>query len=139
MALSVLVGSQGTAFEILQRYSRRGHYDPWMESRRSGGNVSGGAAQADWRKANGYPLQDIRDYRNKLLHGRMPPAIAHSSEYWLPSLPKVDTYCDWRTVTSPGRAVALPAGDFVDCSTILLDSWTETLTYMEAEWNACLL
>ncbi len=139
IALSELVGAQDTAFEVLQRYGRRGRYDPWTEKRLRGGPQGGQDAQASWKRANGYPLQGIRDYRNKLLHGRTPPGIIDKMGLKLPSIAKVDVYCDWRKVTLPGNAAKIPAGDFEYCSQILAAAWRDTLNYFEQQWNANLL
>jgi hypothetical protein len=115
VGLSALTGAQDVAFELLQRYTHRGQYDPWIEARPRGkkaGVKSGQEAQEDWKKANAYPLQHIRDYRNKLLHGRTPPAILTGGVISLPAIGAVDKYCDWRTVTDPEAVARIPRGDF---------------------------
>lgn len=138
VGLSALTGGQDVAFELLQRYSHRGQYDPWVEARPRGkkiGSKSGQDAQEDWKKANSFPLQHIRDYRNKLLHGRTPPAILSSGVISLPAIGAVDKYCDWRTVTGPGAASRIPIGDFESASAILGRAWQETLQYLENMWR----
>ena len=141
--LSSLVGAHDVAFELLQRFTQSGRYHPWMESRprgRRGGMKSGQDAQSDWKAANGYPLQRIRDYRNKLVHGRTPPAIGDSTgKRLLPAMGVVEKYCDWRTVTAPGAASRIPPGDFETPSSLLDQAWRETLQYVEENWRRYLL
>ncbi|MBI4715686.1 MAG: hypothetical protein HY760_07110, partial [Nitrospirae bacterium] len=112
VGLSSLCGAQDVAFEVLERYTERGIYDPWLEKRRKKGPKSGQDAQANWRSNNNYPLQDIRDYRNKLLHGRTPPVIIDQNGMRLPGVAKVDQYSDWRHVTDPAKAASLRPNDF---------------------------
>jgi hypothetical protein len=137
VGLSALTGAQDVAFELLQRYTHRGDYDPWIEARPRGkksDTKSGQDAQDDWKKANNYPLQDVRDYRNKLLHGRTPPAIIRSGVISLPSIGVVDRYCDWRTVTNPGAVSRVPEGDFQPTSMLLNCAWQHTVDYLERMW-----
>jgi hypothetical protein len=87
IGLSSLCGAQDVAFELLQRYTNRGKYAPWAESRRkSRPSLSGQDAREGWQKANGHPLQDIREYRNKLIHGRTPPALVDAGGIRLPAI-----------------------------------------------------
>lgn len=142
VGLSALTGAQDVAFELLQRYTHRGVYDPWMEARphgKKGGTKSGQDAQEDWKKASNYPLQDVRDYRNKLLHGRTPPAIIRSGVITLPSLGVVDRYCDWRTVTNPDAISRVPAEHFQPTSMLLNDAWQQTVSYLESMWRQHLM
>jgi hypothetical protein len=139
VGLSALVGAHDVAFELLQRYTHRGQYDPWIESRPRGKQARttkcGQDAQGDWKKSNGYPLQQIRDYRNKLVHGRTPPGIRNSSGMMLPAMGAVDSYCDWRTVTAPGAAARIPAGDFEPPAVLLGRAWHDTVCYLEQTWH----
>jgi len=143
VALSSLTGAQDVAFELLQRCTSRGKYDPWMESRPKGKKrprvKSGQDAQEDWKKANQYPLQHIRDYRNKLIHGRTPPAFVGPTGLSLPAMGAVDKYCDWRKVTDPVAARKIPTGDFESASMILDQAWRETLRYLEETWRQHLI
>jgi hypothetical protein len=139
IGLSCLTGAQDVAFELLQRYTNRGKYDPWTESRAATGPLSGQKAQDDWKKKNSYPLQDIRDYRNKLIHSRTPPAIVDPAGVRLPAIHAVDKYCDWRLVTDPARGTLVPPGDFEYSSRILATAWDQTIKYLEAMWQQYLL
>jgi len=139
IGLSCLTGAQDVAFELLQRYTNRGKYDPWTESRAPKGRLSGHDAQDNWKKTNNYPLQDVRDYRNKLIHGRTPPAIVDPAGVRLPAIHAVDKYCDWRLVTDPAKATSVPPGDFEYASLILATAWDQTIQYLEAAWQKHLL
>jgi hypothetical protein len=142
VGLSALVGAHDVAFEVLQRHTHRGQYDPWLESRLKGRKTprnSGQDAQSDWKSANRYPLQQIRDYRNKLVHGRTPPATGTVGKMLLPALGMVDKYCDWRSVTAPGAMTRIPAGDFEPISVILETAWRETVDYLEHSWRQTLV
>lgn len=136
VGLSSLYGAQDVAFELLQRYTNPGKYAPWAESRRkSRPSLSGQDAREHWQKANGYPLQDIREYRNKLIHGRTPPALFDAGGIRLPAIVAVDKYCDWRTVTDPSKVSAIPASDFEYAQVILQRAWSATVQYLEAMWQ----
>jgi hypothetical protein len=137
VGLSRLCGAQDVAFELLQRHTNRGRYGPWLEARQKGGLPSGQDAQSDWKRSNSYPLQDIRDYRNKLMHGRTPPALVDPRGLKLPAMRKVDQYCDWRLITGPGSASNL--SDFDLASSLLDSSWRSTIGYLEASWRQHLL
>jgi len=139
MGLSALYAAQDVAFELLQRYTNPGKYDPWLEKRTKNGPLSGQEAQSDWKKANGYPLQDVRDYRNKLMHGRTPPAIMDASGLKLPAITTVDKYGDWRLVTDPANASKIPMADFEYVASILWYAWWQTLDYFENNWRKYLL
>lgn len=142
IGLSALVGAQDVAFEVLQRHTNRGRYDPWLERRpkgAGGGRKAGQDAQTDWKRANGHPLQQIRDYRNKLIHGRTPPALRQpSGPMLLPAMGVVDKYCDWRTVTAPGAPDRIPAGDLESVPVILDKAWRDTVRYLEQAWRQTL-
>jgi hypothetical protein len=137
VGLSSLCGGQDVAFELLQRYTNRGKYAPWAESSRKcpPGLSSGQAARRDWQEANRYPLQDIREYRNMLIHGRARPWLVDAGGMRLPAIVAVDKYCDWRTVTDPSKATAIPPSDFQYAHIILQQAWSDTVKYLEAMWQ----
>jgi len=96
-AMSSLVGAQDVAFELLERFETRGSgtYDPWLDKRPhgAGANIKGGKeAQDEWKRKEKYPLQDIRDYRNQLVHGRNAPAIFDGRNVAIPKLGKQKQY-----------------------------------------------
>jgi len=73
-SISAIVGAQDVAFALLERFRNPTAYHPWF-GRRSGGIDGGREAQNAWKNHDGFPLQDVRDYRNHLVHGRTPPGI----------------------------------------------------------------
>ena len=130
-SLSSIVGAQDVAFELLQRFKNPGAYGAWL-GRRTGGVDGGREAQRHWKQADGYPLQDIRDYRNHLVHGRTPPGFG--KQY--PKIGLEGSYFDWRKVTA---AAALPVVDFESATDIHDAAFTQTITYFENKWAAELL
>jgi hypothetical protein len=68
-----LSSATDVADEILERLAQPGTYDPWSEA-------DGGRARRTWRGTH-QQLQDIRDYRNRLVHDpespRKPGALNH--------------------------------------------------------------
>jgi hypothetical protein len=137
--MSAIIGGQDIAFELLQRFKNPTTYDPWLDKRR-GGKPGGREAQADWKAANNYPLQHLRDYRNNLVHGRMTPSIINGmgGEFYFPQIGKELSYFDWRKVTSPPKGI-LPIADFATARDILNSAWKETLIYFETNWKSELL
>ena len=100
-----LTGAQDVAFEMLERYINRGSYDPWLSIRQDG--IAGSReARQNWQRNNNHPLQDIRNYRNHLVHGRMMPSV-RADTFYLPSIGQEQQYFDWRTITSSNPTFAL--------------------------------
>jgi hypothetical protein len=74
-----------------------------------------------------------------MMHGRTPPAIVNAGGMRLPAISVVNKYCDWRNVTDPAKAGAIPPGDFQYAPTILATAWDETVRYLEVRWQRHLL
>jgi hypothetical protein len=137
--ISALVGAQDTAFELLERFRHPGKYDPWVDRNRvKGGPMGGQEAQKAWKKHDKYPLQDIRDYRNNLMHGRTMPGIFVNGSPRVPAIGHELQYLDWRQITALAPNV-LPLHDFAEPSDILNDAWNRTIAYIQAKWTAELL
>jgi hypothetical protein len=141
LAMSCLVGAQDVAFELLERFVTRGSgtYDPWLDKRprRAAANIRGGKeAQEEWKRKQNYPLQDIRDYRNNLVHGRTPPGIVVGGVVTVPKLGKQHQYFDWRLVTA---TAAPPVADFDSPANLFSAFFTMTVNYIENSWQAHLL
>jgi hypothetical protein len=139
--MSALVGAQDTAFEVLERFRHLGRYDPWLAKRDKqvkGGPKGGQEAQNAWKKRNNYPLQDIRDYRNNLMHGRTMPGISINGSPRFPLIGQEQQYLDWRRLT--GLPInALPLHDLAEPSDILNGAWNCTVAYIQAQWTTELL
>lgn len=128
--LARLTGAQDVAFELLERKRTPSLYDAWLET----GARSGKAARSAWQSANSYPLQDTRDYRNRLLHGRMTPTVL-ANDWWVPRIGREMAYVDWRLVTT-GTAWQSQLGiDLVPCRVVLDEVWSKTIAYLEASWQ----
>jgi hypothetical protein len=139
IGLMSLCGAQDVAFELLERSNNRGYYHPWLEESIKGDPPSGQDAQREWKKANQYPLQDIRNYRNKLIHGRILPTIKDYNNTYLPAPHVVDKYCDWRNVTNPTKVLLIPKGDFLTAKSIIDVAWKQTINYLDTMWKIHLL
>ena len=137
--MSALVGAQDTAFDLLERFRHRAQYDPWLDKRRvAGGPIGSREAQKAWKQYDNYPLQDIRDYRNNLVHGRTMPGIGIGGVICVPVIGRELLYLDWRHVTGVAPA-ALPVHDFAEPATILTDAWNRTVAYIQSKWTTELL
>lgn len=133
-----IAAAQDVAFEFLQRVTEPNTFDPWApkKSASSTNSPASKEAQDKWKKNNGYPLQDIRDYRNHLTHGRMSPSIQTHSKALLPKIGLENDYLDWRLVTDWNSSKATSAqADFDTLDSILTDAWKRTIQYFETEWN----
>jgi hypothetical protein len=139
LGLSALCGAQDVAFELLERFRNPALYEPWADKRR-GNLLSGREAQRAWKKADNYPLQNIRDYRNNLIHARMPPGIQKEGIIYLPKIGKEIKYFDWRNVTNLNlRNQLLLINDFSKPADILWTAWQDTVQYLESRWQLHLL
>ncbi len=128
-----LCGCLDVAFEFLERFKNPTKYDPWLV-KKNGTNLGSEDARRSWQKLNNYPLQELRDYRNHLVHGRLTPSI----DGLLPRPGKEKAYLDWRKVTDPEQLQVLKIKDFTSPQQILIDSWNQVLAYLEGNWNKIL-
>jgi hypothetical protein len=134
-----LSGASDVGDEILARRAEPGVYDAWTETR-------GRDARNAWRKSNPDPLRPVRDYRNRLVHGRVvfelyvnahDPQGRHLGHLLLyPRLEKVDSYLDWRAALT---ASAAPSDDFAEAALIVVDAWERVVAHVEQAWQTHLL
>jgi hypothetical protein len=134
-----LSGASDVSDELLARRATPGEYDAWDE--RQGRN-----ARNEWRRVNPDPLQPVRSYRNRLVHGRVVPTIevkAHDAQdrhvgdmLFYPLLEKVDDYLDWRVAfdVAENDKPTLFA-DFNEMALIALDAWERVVGHVEDAWQ----
>lgn len=133
-----LCGALDVTFEVLERFNNPSKYDPWLEKKDKNGNNGGKEAREAWQKANSYPLQKLRNYRNHLIHGRMLPGVV-GNVYFLPKIETENKYFDWRKITDPSNNPGLDQNDLIPIGDILLFAWTETIKYLDDQWKTVLL
>jgi len=114
--------------ECLERLTHPTTYDPWSED-------EGVKARRAWRK-NHPDLDDIHNYRNRLLHGRLPMSVVDSGTgaHWFPKLGRAIDL-DWREITEhfdPARV----REDFDTANNVLADAWSKVVIYVESNWQA---
>ncbi|MBI5037637.1 MAG: hypothetical protein HZC01_02960 [Candidatus Kerfeldbacteria bacterium] len=135
-AFARFVGAIDCADELLERFIDPTKYPPWTET-------EGLRARTKWRKNHGDPLKTIRNYRNKLLHGRVPPTIIISGSYDRMRFPKVgkqNQYIDWRIVTSGSiGSNGTIRKDFDSPNNIIDQTWLLILKYLRKNWSCHLL
>jgi hypothetical protein len=135
-----LSGVSDLADELLARRASPGMYGAWNE--RDGGN-----ARREWRRqAASDPLRPVRDYRNRLVHGRIVPETFVAARHpdgrdmgvllFYPTLDTVDRYLDWRVAF---EASASRSPDFDEAALIARDAWDLTVDYVEHAWVTHLL
>lgn len=127
-----LVGAQDNAFELLERFSNPKEYRPFEE----GAGEKARRKKYD-KKSKGYPLQQIRDYRNSLVHGRLLPGIMDGNRLCLPKIGKENLYLDWRIVTDFSNISKREKAkkNFFSVLNILTSAWRETIEYLENNWK----
>jgi hypothetical protein len=135
-----LTGANDVADELLQRRSSPGVYEAWSE--RAGEN-----ARRAWRQTSGDPLKDIRDYRNRLVHGRMVPELRVTitggnqppeTILTFPRIEKANAHLDWRRALDPATQRA-SLKDFGDARAIVDSAWRRVVDYAESAWKTYLL
>lgn len=147
-AMVRLAAATDVADELFERVTKPACYEPWKESR---------APRDAWRKANGYPLREVREYRNRLLHGRLLPFVQTTivgslpGEIFVPGrvrntiqFPKIGreaNYVDWRWLLTGDDRIAGEAldADFDLAATVVDDAWNRLLGYLEREWERTLV
>jgi hypothetical protein len=132
-----LVGAQDVSFELLARYVNPNTYDPWLSRGRRG--VQGSLdARRSWQERENFPLQEIRNYRNHLVHGRIMPSLV-GEDCYVPRIGEEENYFDWRLVTDNINVSQLIGGDFITSNDVLENAWELTMNYIETNWNNHLL
>jgi hypothetical protein len=131
-----LCSAQDVAFEFLQRNKTPNVYDPWAPNKKNShaGIYGSKKARDKWQTDNRKPLQDIRNYRNHLTHGRLLPVVLEPGKVKAPQISKENNYLDWRTITD-GYSLSTPMTDFDTLEKIMKEAWDKTIAYLEAEWK----
>lgn len=131
-----IVAAQDVAFEFLQRLKKPGFYDPWAAKKKESTNKTEASMEARnaWKKENHEPLNDIRQYRNHLTHGRIIPKMIQNSKIYMPRIGYESKYIDWRASNNHGADFS----DFEAINVILNIAWEKTISYFENEWNLIL-
>ena len=95
-----IVAAQDVAFEFLQRLKKPGFYDPWAAKKKESLNNREASfdARKTWINENQKPLDDIRQYRNHLTHGRIAPKMIHNSKIYMPKIGSEFKFLDWRNL-----------------------------------------
>jgi hypothetical protein len=128
-----LCGAQDVAFDLLERCTNPNDYGAWVNSSR---NIPKGSREShsNWQRDNEYPLQEIRNYRNILIHGRLLPSVTGVNIY-LPDIGKESLYFDWRRIINNPDIQALVTQDFKTTNQILEYCWVQTMQYFEEQWQ----
>ncbi len=119
------------AHEFLGRLTNPGVYDPWSED-------AGAHARRVWRRQHP-ELDDIHNYRNRLLHGRMPMGVivqGYPGDRWLPMVGHAIDL-DWREITEhldPQRF----SHEFDRTQNIAAVAWRKVIEYLENSWRSVL-
>lgn len=133
-----ITGAQDVAFELLERYTSPRAYHTWVD-KATGKQKGSREARNAWQTREKNPLQEIRDYRNHLVHGRVSPAIVVGGVLHIPAISQERKYYDWRKVTAQRITPSVVASDFSTPKAILDDAWHQTIQYFEQSWRKHLL
>jgi hypothetical protein len=121
-------------FELLERFLNLSVYDPWSAT----GERSSQSARRAWQRKEDHPLQDTRNYRNNLVHGRVISSII-DKDYYVPQIGFENKYFDWRLVTDNLLVRELIGTDFITSNELLEVAWNQTIGYIEKNWKKHLL
>jgi len=130
-----LVGALDNGDEILARLKW-----PTMWTKKSTDEVRVDAdkARKKWRDDMGDPLQKIRYYRNRIVHGS-PLSVIYMEDsnksICLPEIGKESLYMDFRLVTNHTSQFDQYKEDFFPVLRILEGMWEETIKYLEDSWS----
>lgn len=135
-----LSGVSDLADELLARIASPGKYAAWNE-------LDGRNARSAWRKkATSDPLRPVRDYRNRLVHGRVVPELYVPAVHpdgrdlglllFYPRLSAVDRYLDWRVAFA---AAVSPSPDVDEAALIVRDAWELVVAHVDESWRTHLL
>ena len=129
-AMVRLSAAGDVAHEFLERLANPDAYGAWSEK-------DGDQARRVWRKDHP-DLDDVHNYRNRLLHGRLPMTLFDptSGVRWFPRLGEAIDL-DWREVTETFD-LQRAAEKFETANHVLDEAWQRVLVYLEANWKAAL-
>jgi len=120
-----LVGTDDNVSELLEKLSKPGCYKPFdrLDSEKAG---------KAWRnQRREVALEEIRKYRNYLVHNPLPPKIFElNSRACFPKIGVQDKYKDWRSVTD---GLTSAKNDFDPANRIFGPAWDATIGYVEKE------
>ena len=133
--LARICSAVDVAFELLQRATTPGVYDPWLEQGKKPAR-GGLEARKAWKESNNWPLQQIYKYRNRLLHGRLLPSGVGPDSIFVPRIGCEERYMDWRNLNG---LTAKDAADFAVARDVVAEAWSQVLKYFEQQWRAVLL
>lgn len=100
------------------------------------------ALRRDWQR-NKYPypsdIEEIRGYRNMMLHGQMFACSATPGAGFLslPNVGKIENYIDWRTVFESYKTGQTQ--DFKHSKHIAEEAFNAVINFLEQEWKKNLL
>ncbi|MBI5421018.1 MAG: hypothetical protein HZA35_01760 [Parcubacteria group bacterium] len=124
-----LASCHDIACELLERLKNPTVYEAFTIE-------SGKKVKAKLRKDDKNPLKLIKDYRNNLVHGRLPPSIVDGSRLCLPDIGKEFLYLDWRKTTDfHNLKLEEYKENFFHASSVLERAWNETAGYLENNWK----
>lgn len=94
-----------------------------------------------WQNKNPYPkkIEDVRNYRNLMLHGQMfgSMATAAAGLLILPKPESIETYLDWRSVGTSFHSNNIL--DFLHSENIAALAFDLVINFLEQEWRKNLL
>lgn len=130
-----LVGTLDNSDEILARLKWSNEY-----TKTSVEEIESEARKARkrWRDDIGDPLQKIRNYRNRVIHGSPLSVIIDSDankSICLPEVGKENLYMDFRLITNHSDKFSQYKNDFPPVLRILEGLWEETVKYVEEKWK----
>jgi len=133
-----ITSSQDVAFEFLQRVQEPNLFDPMAAKKSASATKQPASKEAmeKWQNNNNRPLQNIRNYRNHLTHGRLSPSIQLPPKVLMPKIGLENNYLDWRLVTDWRQSSYQSViRDFDTLDNILKEAWQQTIGYFESEWQ----
>lgn len=131
--ISRLVGALDNSDEILARLKWSNEYNEKSVEKIE---YEAREARKRWRNEIGDPLQKIRNYRNRIIHGS-PLSVIYMDDtnksICLPQVGKENLYMDFRLVTS--NLSESTKKDFFPVQRILEELWGETIKYVDDKWK----
>lgn len=130
-----LVGALDNSDEILARLKWPSDYN---ETSTKKIECEARKARKRWRDYIEDPLQKIRNYRNRIIHGSPLSVIINDDQnksICLPQVGKESLYMDFRLVTNNLPEFADYKNDFFPVLRILKELWEETVKYAEEKWK----